>query len=562
MRRFVIFMVALSLSPLSAAQSVIAKNAMISAANPFAVKAGLSILKKGGSAIDAAIAAQMVLNVVEPQSSGIGGGAFLLHWQASNQTLTTFDGRETAPAAADEKLFTLDGTTMKWQDAVVGGRAVGVPGLLAMLYMAHQKHGKLPWASLFAPAIEIAENGFEVSARLSASIARAAKNGLGRYPAAKQYFFTDDGAPLPVGYKLQNRRFAQTLRNIADNGIAAFYEGDIARRIVAATRDAKDNPGVLSLQDLQNYRAKMRPPICRPYRQYKVCGMGPPTSGGLTVLQILGTLENFDMAALSPLSSSAAHLFTQAARLSYADRAAHIADSDFHPTPIAPLLNADYLKSRARTIDPNADMKKAQTGFTANAISAKSFELPSTTHLSIVDQDGNAASMTSSIENAFGSTLMVDGFLLNNQLTDFSFAAKNQDGLLIANRAQANKRPRSSMSPTIVFTSHNGKDAPYLIIGSPGGSRIINYVARSIIAVLDWNLDVQAALNLPHYVNRNGATDLEADTKAVMLKENLENIGHQVNVRPLVSGLHAIHIINNTLHGGADPRREGIAAGY
>jgi len=298
--------------------------------------------------------------------------------------------------------------------------------------------------------------------------------------------------------------------------------------------------------------------VCAPYRKYRVCGMGPPTSGGLTVIQMLKILENFDLASLSPLSPQAAHLFTQAGRLSYADRAAHMADADFHPVPIKALLDEDYLKARAALINPARDMGKAVQGLEDNATQAGlTRALPSTTHLSVVDQYGNAVSMTSSIENAFGSTLLVRGFLLNNQLTDFSFAAKGADDTLIANRVQANKRPRSSMSPFIVFEN----DAPRLVIGSPGGSRIINYVAQAIIAVLDWNLNVQDALNLPHYVNRNGGTDLEKDTAAAQLRGALEAMGHTINVRALTSGLHAIHLTNGELQGGADPRREGVAAG-
>ncbi len=532
--------------------------------------------------MDAAVAVQMVLNVAEPQSSGIGGGAFLLYWDAAAQKLSTYDGRETAPSAADENLFAPGGEKMKWREAVVGGRAVGAPGLLAMLELAHRQHGKLPWRALFAPAINTAENGFAVSPRLSASIASEAKvGGLGKYPAAKKYFFTPEGAPLPPGTWLKNPALAETFRAVAENGAQAFYRGAIARDIAAAVRNAKDNPGALSESDLQNYRAKARPPVCAPYRKYKICGMGPPTSGGLTVLQILKILENFDMASLPPMSPQAAHLFTQAARLAYADRAAHMADADFHPVPAAALLNADYLKSRAALINPAQDSGKAETGIPKSAAGA-SPDLPSTTHFSITDKDGNMLSMTSSIENAFGSTLMARGFLLNNQLTDFSFAAKGEDGALIANRAQANKRPRSSMSPFIVF--ENG--APVLAIGSPGGSRIINYVARALVAVLDWEMDIQRALDLPHYANRNGATDLEEGTAAEELKAPLEAMGHKINIRKLTSGLHAVQIIrvesvleaNETaaqifgmpytvrtvkkeLRGAADPRREGVALG-
>ena len=557
-RRAALFFLAAAVVSANAAP-VRAKSAMISAANPLAVRAGVEILKRGGSAMDAAIAVQMVLNVVEPQSSGIGGGAFLLYWDADTKELQTFDGRETAPAAADESLFAPGGKKMKWREAVVGGRAVGAPGLLAALDMAHKKHGKLPWQDLFLPAIKIAEEGFAVSPRLSESIAREAeKGGLGKYPAAKKYFFTAEGAPLPSGTILKNPALANTFREIAKNGAAAFYRGKIAKDIAAAVQNAADNPGLLTETDLQNYRAKMRPPVCAPYRKYKVCGMGPPTSGGMTVLQILKILENFDIASMPPLSPQAAHMFSQAARLAYADRAVYMADSDFEPVPVEKLLNANYLKSRAALINPKKDLGAAKEGLQKNAAAGFSPALPSTTHFSIRDKNGNALSMTSSIENAFGSTLLVRGFLLNNQLTDFSFAAKSEGGAPIANRAQGGKRPRSSMSPSIIFLD----GAPALIIGSPGGSRIINYTARAIIAVLDWKLDIQSALELPHYTNRNGATDLEKDTAAEKLKEPLESMGHKTNIRPLASGLHGIQIINGKLEGGADPRREGIAAGY
>ncbi|MGI9296844.1 MAG: gamma-glutamyltransferase [Gammaproteobacteria bacterium] len=559
-RRIWIFVAAVCVAnPSAVAASARAEKMMIAAANPHAAAAGLEILKRGGSAADAAIAAQMVLNVVEPQSSGIGGGAFMLYWHAADESLHTFDGRETAPAAADENLFAPGGEKMKWRDAVVGGRAVGAPGLLAMLETAHRKHGRLPWAELFAPAIQIAENGFAVSPRLSESIANESeKGGLGRYAAARKYFFTAEGKPLPPGTILKNPELADTFRKIAAGGARAFYEGEIARAIVAAVRGAADNPGALSESDLQNYRAKTRPPVCLPYRKYKVCGMGPPTSGGLTVLQILKILENFDLSEIPPMSAAAAHLFSQAARLAYADRAMHIADSDFHPVPVARLLDSEYLKSRARLISPARDMGKAAPGFANDSAAGVSPAQPSTTHLSVADKYGNVLSMTSSIENAFGSTLMARGFLLNNQLTDFSFAAAGEDGEKIANRVQANKRPRSSMSPMIVFDEDG---APLLAAGSPGGSRIINYVARSLIAVLDWNLDAQGAASLPHYVNRNGATDLEKGTAAEKLRGDLEKMGHKINIRPLVSGLHLIHFTDGELHGGADLRREGVAIG-
>ena len=356
----------------------------------------------------------------------------------------------------------------------------------------------------------------------------------------------------------RNPAFADTLRIIAKEGAKAFYSGAIAHDISAAARGAVGNPGRLTVADMQHYRAKQRAPVCAAYRKYRLCGMGPPTSGGMTVIQILKMLEGFDLAAAPPSAPKTVHLFTQAARLAYADRALHMADADFYPVPIAALLSESYLRRRARLIDPLRDMGKARSGLPSGTTAGIDHAFPSTTHFSIVDRYGNALSMTSSIENAFGSTLMVRGFLLNNQLTDFSFAARNAQGAPLANRVQANKRPRSSMAPTIVFDAA-GK--PLLIIGSPGGSRIINYVAKTIMAVLDHRLSLQSALDLPHYANRNGATDVEQGSAADGLREALQRMGHVVNLRPLNSGLHAIHIADGILYGAADRRREGVANG-
>lgn len=560
---FILFVFLFSvLGFLLTARSAVSADAMVSAANPHAVRAGIEILRKGGSATDAAIAAQMVLNLVEPQASGIGGGAFMLHWDAGSGELTTFDGRETAPANADENLFAPHGSPMKWESAVAGGRSVGVPGLLAMLKLAHGKHGKLRWEKLFVPAIELAEKGFEVSPRLHSSIAEAKHKGLGKYPAARNYFFTAKGDPLPEGFVLRNPEFAETLRTVARGGTRKFYTGAIAADIVRSVRGAKDNPGLLSLSDLRDYRPVMREPVCASYRKYKVCGMGPPTSGGMTTIQILKMVEPFDMPSLAPISAEAAHIFTQAAKLAYADRNVYMADSDFYPVPVSGLIDPGYLLSRSKLINPLRDMGNAQAGTPDGAVSSaqsRSPEHSSTTHISVADGYGNAVSMTSSIEYVFGSTLMARGFLLNNQLTDFSFASKSSDGRPVANRVQPNKRPRSSMSPTMVF-DENGKLR--LVIGSPGGSRIINYVARTIIAVLDWGMDVQSAISLPHYVNRNGKTELEAGTSAERLAPVLRKLGHGVRITGLVSGLHGIEFTDKGIRGGADPRREGTVAAY
>ena len=536
-----------------------AKQYMVSSANPYASEAGMRILAKGGSAIDAAIAVQMVLNLVEPESSGIGGGAFSLYWDNANKKLSSYDGREKAPMTADGKLFQQNGKNMNWWEALAGGRAVGVPGVLAMMEKVHKKYGKLEWAELFQDAIFLSEQGFEISPKLAHSIASKTNPALGRYESAWQYFFPA-GKPLQAGVIKKNPELAMTFRRIALLGSKGFYKGQIALDIVNAVQSAADNPGLLSINDLVQYEAIERPPVCAKYKVYKICGMGPPTSGGMTVIQILKLLEGKDIGQYHPMSVEAAHLFSQAGKLAYADRAKYMADADFVNVPVEGLINAEYLKQRSSLIG-DKDMGKATAGTPPNADQnwkeSKSPEQASTTHFSIVDRQGNGFSMTSSIEMAFGSTVMVRGFLLNNQLTDFSFS-EEKDGEKIANRVQPGKRPRSSMSPFMVFDGNNNL---VMLIGSPGGSRIINYVAKTMLGVLEWNMDIQNAISMPHYVNRNGSTDLEKNTFAERLKEGLEARGHKVKVRDLNSGLHGIVIYKNGLQGGADPRRVGRVLG-
>jgi gamma-glutamyltranspeptidase / glutathione hydrolase len=539
----------------------VARSFMVSAANPLAAKAGYDVLKSGGSAIDAMIATQLVLNLVEPQSSGIGGGAFLLHWSAASRALESFDGRETAPAAATPSLFLKsDGTRMGFWDAVVGGRSVGVPGVLRMLELAHKRHGKLPWPRLFEPAIRLAETGFDVSPRMHMLVSQ--DKYLQRYPTARNYFYDANGVAWPVGHRLVNMEFAKTLRAIASGGADAFYTGAIAADIATAIGSAEGNPGLMTLADLASYRAKIRPAVCGGYRGYSVCGMGPPSSGGLTVAMMLGLLEKFDLEALGANSAAAIHLFAEAGRLAYADRNQYMADADFVDVPSSALLDRSYLKNRSGLIERGRSMGKATPGNpgrsqSLNGSSAGSFEGYSTTHVSIIDADGNAASMTSSIEGAFGSRLMVRGFLLNNQLTDFSFLPE-KDGKPVANRVDSGKRPRSSMSPTIVL---DGDGDLKMVIGSPGGSRIINYVAKTIIAAIDWNLDMQAAIAFPNFINRNGRTELEKATFLEASTATLKALGHEVATRVLTSGLHGIMITKRGLEGGADPRREGVVLG-
>ena len=541
-------------------QAVSAKEYMVVAANPYASKAGLAMLEQGGSAIDAAIATQLVLSLVEPQSSGIGGGTFILHWQNQQQKLTTFDGRETAPHAATSELF-LDknGKALPWRESVVGGKSVGVPGLLAALKKSHDKYGKLPWKSLFVPAIKLAESGFVVSPRLEKLLAMNFNPGLNVLPEIKAYF-SPNGIGVKAGDTLKNPKLAQALTSIANEGIDVFYRGWIAKKIVDKVQNSVVSPGLLSLNDMKKYQAIERPSVCGPYHQFKVCGMAPPSSGGISVIQILAQLQTFDIGQYPINSLDAVHLLTQSSRLAFADRNRYVADADFVSVPVDGLLSADYLAKRSALIDRNKDMGQAMAGNPAKSVilaNDNAIERPSTSHLVVVDKQGNAVSMTSSIENGFGSALMVQGFILNNQLTDFSLAPK-REGKWVANRVEPLKRPRSSMAPMMVFNADNSLR---LVIGSPGGSRIINYVAQTIIGVLDWQLNIQQAINLPKVTNRNKVTTLEQDTTIVSLKAGLEAKGHQVKVRSLNSGLHAIEVKKHSLVGGADPRREGLVLG-
>ncbi|MDK3075081.1 gamma-glutamyltransferase [Sedimentitalea sp. JM2-8] len=534
-------------------------NWMIAAANPLAVQAGADILQSGGSAADAMIAVQTVLGLVEPQSSGLGGGAFLVWYDAASGKLTTLDGRETAPLAATPRLFQDEtGEPLKFFDAVVGGRSVGTPGTPALMEEAHRRWGRAPWPTLFSAAIDLADNGFSVSPRLAGSIGSDAER-LAAIPSTAAYFLPD-GAPLQAGQTLRNPDYAETLRTLAAQGSRGFYAGPVAADIVAAVRSASGNPGVLSQVDLAIYGIREREPVCVAYRIYEVCGMGPPSSGALTVGQILGLLQGYDLAALGPESPESWRLIGDASRLAFADRERYMADSDFVPMPTGGLTDPAYLAERAALLDGDDALPEVTPGNPAfdhadNWADDEAMERPSTSHISIVDQYGNVLSMTTTIENAFGSRLMVRGFLLNNELTDFSFRT-HVDGVPIANRLEPGKRPRSSMAPTIVMRD----GAPALAIGSPGGSRIIGYVAKSIIAWADWGMNIQAAVAMPHAVNRFGTFDLEADTEAAGLQAGLEALGYEVSLRDLNSGLHAI-VIGDGLEGAADPRREGMALG-
>ena len=544
----------------AAGRLVAADDWMVAAANPLAADAGARVLSQGGTAADAFVAVQAVLGLVEPQSSGLGGGGFLVWFDAATGTLTTLDGRETAPRAATPTLLQdAAGDPLGFWDAVVGGLSVGTPGTPALMAAAHARWGRAAWPDLFTEAIALAEDGFAVSPRLAGLVAGDAER-LASHPATAAYFLPG-GAPIAEGSRLRNPAYADTLRTLAAEGAAAFYAGDIADGIVTAVREAA-RPGLLAPADLALYQVVERPAVCVTYRVFEVCGMGPPSSGGLTVGQILGMLGGHDLAALGPDAPEAWRLIGDASRLAFADRGRYIADSDFVPVPTEGLLDPAYLADRAARLDTPSALPEVAPGapaFDHALLRADGVEVsrPATTHVSIVDSDGNALSMTASIENAFGSRVMAPGgFLLNNQLTDFSFAS-HDTGVPIANAVAPGKRPRSSMAPTIVLED----GAPRLVVGSPGGSRIIGYTARTIVAHLDWGLDVQAAVALPHVVNRFGPMDLEAGTTAEALADPLSAMGFETNIRALTSGLHAIAITPDGLSGGADPRREGIALG-
>ncbi|RJL18155.1 gamma-glutamyltransferase [Paracoccus siganidrum] len=541
---------------------VSAQNWMVTAAHPLAVEAGARVLEQGGSAADAMVAVQVVLGLVEPQSSGLGGGAFLVWHDAETGQITTLDARETAPAAATPLLFLDDaGQPLEFMEAVVGGRSVGTPGTPALLEEAHRRWGRANWAGLFADGIRLAEEGFPVSPRLAELVAGEGIEALGQHDATRDYFFPD-GQPVAMGAMLQNPDYAEVLRALATHGSRAFYQGEIAEAIVAAVRGAEDNPGLLAMEDLARYRVIERPPVCVEYRDHDVCGMGPPSSGALTVGQILGMLGGYDLAALGADNPESWRLIGDASRLAFADRERYMADSDFVPIPAEGLIAPDYLAERGALLsgdDSLPEVAPGQPGWSHAMLWGRdnALELPSTSHISIVDAQGNALSMTTTIENGFGSRVMAKGFLLNNELTDFSFATHDEAGWPIANRVEPGKRPRSSMAPSIVL-----KDGqPVLVIGSPGGSRIIGYVARAIIAHLDWGLDVQQAIALPHLVNRFGPMDVEAGTEATALSEALAAMGFEMNETELNSGLQGIAIAPDGLTGGADPRREGIALG-
>ncbi len=529
---------------------------MIAAANPLAVDAGIEVLKAGGSAVDAAIAVQAVLGLVEPQSSGLGGGAFLVHYDAATGDVVTYDGREVAPRGATPGMFlAADGRPMPFLDAVRSGRSIGVPGAVAMLEMAHRAHGRLPWRQPWRAAERLAERGFDVSPRLNEMITAAvARGGLPAEAAA--YLTTDGRTPLAVGSRLVNRKYAATVRLIARRGAAAFRDGPLAEEIVAAAR-REPVPGTLSLEDLQTYRPNRLEPVCGSYRVYLVCGMRPPSSGGIAVLSVLGTLENFDMTALGAASTPGWHHFIEAQRLAYADRDTYVADDRYTEVPLAGLIDKAYLRERAALISPQRAMAKVEPGNPPGAQPRgrdATGNSSGTSHFVIVDRRGNVVSMTTTVESLFGSQRMAGGFFLNNQLTDFSFRPVDDSGAAIANAVAPGKKPRSSMSPTIVF-----RDGRFeLAVGSPGGNSIIAYVSKAIVGMLDWNLTPQQAVDLPNLIAR-GPIIAEPGRTPPPLIEALTSMGHVFRrAGGETSGLHAVRIgSDGRLAGAADPRREG-----
>ncbi|MDC0093911.1 gamma-glutamyltransferase, partial [Alphaproteobacteria bacterium] len=518
------------------------------------------ILQKGGTAVDAMISAQLVLGLVEPESSGLGGGAFLVYFDNKKKEIITLDGRETAPLLVTEDMFQdVDGNPLKFFDAVVGGKSVGTPGIPALLEKAYKKWGKTKWPLLFEEAINLSNNGFIVSKKLSSSIKRS-ESSLSKFKNTKAYFLPNN-IPLKSGDIHLNKKYANTLKAFARYGSKIFYDGTIGDDIISTVQKTNVNSGFLSHKDLLNYRVIERSPVCSKYRGYKICGMGPPSSGALTISQILGMIQNYNISKLGPTNPDTWRIIGDASRLAFADRALYMADSDFIKVPIDELINKNYLHQRSELLDSKIKIEIVKAGKIISKSSSiwsddNSLELPSTSHISIVDKYGNALSMTTTIENGFGSRLMTNsGFLLNNQLTDFSFKTF-KNGKKIANSIAPGKRPRSSMAPTIILKNNK----PVYILGSPGGSNIIGYVLNSIVSLIDWNMNVQEAASISHGINKFGTYYLEKNTFLSKLAASLEAMNYKVKLKDFSSGLNII-AINEKLYGGSDHRREGIAIG-
>ena len=560
----------------------------VATANPLATQAACGVLRDGGTAADALVAAQAVLGLVEPQASGVGGGGFLLYYDAASGSVQAYDGREVAPKAATENylrwISDADRTAPK-PDARASGRSIGVPGILRLLQDVHAEHGKMAWRDLFAPAVTLADGGFDISPRLSAAIADAAPK-LRVDPNASAYFLNPDGSPKPAQTRLTNPAYSKTLGVIATDP-QSFYTGDVARDIIAAATDASGGrtPSLMAPEDLSGYAAKKREPLCRPYRGREICGMPPPSSGGIAVAATLGMLEHFPMADHKPTDIDlnggkptvmGVHLISEAERLAYADRDKYVADTDFVPLPGGSpntLLGSDYLAGRAALISEQHTMGAAKPGeFGPPTTPAPPTPEHGTSQVSIVDAQGNAASMTTTVESAFGSFHMVDGFILNNQLTDFSAEPVGPDGAPAPNRVEPGKRPRSTMSPTLVFDrSPSGRGPLYAVTGSPGGSVIIQFVVKTLVGMIDWGLDPQQAVSAVDFGAANTPkTNVGGEHPAIDTADNgdhdplvvgLRQLGHQVDLADQSSGLSAIARDSASWMGGADPRREGLAMG-
>ncbi len=562
LRKLLIVVAALAVS-IGTATADPPRRHVIVASHDLATKAGLDVLRKGGSAVDAAIAAQMVMGLVEPQSSGIGGGAFIVHWTAKAKKLETYDGRETAPKSVTPNLFLgPDGKPLGMIEAVVGGRSVGVPGDIAVLWLAHKEHGRLPWADLFTAAIDLAERGFPVSPRLANAVGR--DFALGWIPASAAYL-RPAGKPVEQGDVIKNLAYAETLRAIAAKGPDGFYSGPVADAIVKAVTEAPRGAVALTLADLKNYKAKKREPVCGIYRAYTICGMGPPSSGGVTTLQILKLMERFDVSKLKPASTQAIHLFTEAQRLAFADRAAYLGDPDYVPPPLPGMIAPVYLAKRSKLLSLITVMDRATieagapkgADLTLRSLRIPNYAKPGTAHVSVIDDDGNALAMTTTVEGPFGSHLMAAGFFLNNQLTDFTFRP-SADNRRLPNAPDAGKRPLSSMSPTLVFDA-NGK--LFAVIGSPGSWRIIPYVAKTLVGLIDWKMPMADAIALPNTTSRSGPTELEDGRDLDGVAAALREMGHEVKMMSQTSGLNGIRVTEAGFDAAADPRREGSVGG-
>ena len=539
---------------------VTSDNWMVVTANPQASVVAGKILEKGGTAVDAMISAQLVLGLVEPESSGLGGGAFLVYFDNNKKEVITLDGRETAPLLVKEDLFQdSNGNPLKFFDAVVGGKSVGTPGTPALLEESYKRWGKTKWPLLFKDAINLSKNGFVISKKLSSSITRS-KNSLSKFKNTKKYFLPNN-VPLRAGRTHINKNYADTLKAFANTGAKVFYNGEVGNDIISTVKNVKINPGSLSHKDLLNYKVIERKPVCSKYRSYEVCGMGPPSSGALTISQILGMIEQYNISELGPSNPDTWRIIGDASRLAFADRDTYIADIDFVNVPIKELTDQNYINKRANFLNSKNKIEKVKAGnliskSSSNWIEDISLELPSTSHISIVDKYGNALSMTTTIENGFGSRLMTNsGFLLNNELTDFSFKSF-KNGKKIANSIAPGKRPRSSMAPTIILKNNK----PVYILGSPGGSNIIGYVVNAVVSLIDWKMNVQEAASIPHGINKYGTYYLEKNTFLSEIRPSLEAMNYKVKLKEFSSGLNIIHI-NDKLYGGSDHRREGIAVG-